>query len=277
MQDAPSRSLTLAQFRSGGAASAMTSGAHCLRQVAQALGEGRIALALQPVMQARALDRPAFHEGLIRLVTRSGEVVSAGEFIEIVEPTPLGRALDRMALRLAIAELGATPDLRLSINLSTGSVGDPHWSAILSAASDADPTLAERLIIEITERAIAAEPAALRAFMTFWGTQGVSFALDDFGAGFTAYRHLRNFRFDIVKIDGHFSRDIHRDVHNQAFMRALLPLARHFEALVVAEAVECEAEARFLTGIGVDALQGYHFGRPELGRASTADTDACIA
>ena len=277
MQDEQSETMGSRAFRSATSAVGNVSVSVWQHRVARALEEGRVALALQPVVQARATDRPAFHEGLIRIIGRTGAVFSAGTFIDAVEPTPVGRSLDRAALRLALAELSAAPDLRLAVNLSPLSIGDTEWSAILEAAIRSDPTLAERLIVEITERAIAFDLAAMRAFLDHWRANGVAFALDDFGAGSTAYRHLRDFRFDIIKIDGQFSRDIHRDPDNQAFMRTLLPLARHFDALTVAEAVESAAEARFLTGLGIDALQGYHFGAPRIGRSADGRPAACTA
>lgn len=238
---------------------------HWPARVTRAIAHGRIALALQPVVLARAPERIAFHEALVRLIGDDGQVICAGAFIDAVEPTSAGRLLDRAALRLAIAELAATPDLRLAVNLSPLGIGDRDWSAILTAAVARHPTLAERLIVEITERGLGADPAAMRAFLDHWRAQGVAFALDDFGAGSTAYRQLRDFRFDIVKLDGSFSRAVDRDLDQQAFLRTLIPLARHFEAMTVAEAVEGPAEAAFLAGLGIDALQGHHFGAPQIG------------
>ncbi len=262
---------TEAPLRAGHRLSAgRRSGSPWPARIIRAIVRGRIALALQPVVLARAPDRIAFHEALVRLVADDGRVISAGAFIDAVEPTPAGRILDRAALRLAIAELAAVPHLRLSVNLSPHGIADREWSAILSAAVDAHPTLAERLIIEITERGLGADLSGTGAFLGHWRTRGVAFALDDFGAGTTAYRHLRDFRFDIVKLDGSFSRAVDRDPDQQAFLRTLIPLARHFEAMTVAEAVEGPAEAAVLAALGVDALQGHHFGAPVLGRPPAA-------
>lgn len=277
MRDETSATVSAASGQGAAAVAGPQAAAGWPDRVEQALAEDRIALALQPVVMAAAPDRPAFHEGLIRLIERDGTIVAAGTFIEAVEPTPTGRALDRAALRLALGALTETPDLRLAVNLSPLGFGDCEWGSILAEAVQANPTLAERLIIEVTERAHAVDRALMRAFMDHWRAQGIAFALDDFGAGSTGCRHLSDFRFDIVKIDGSFSRAVHSDPDNQAFLRFLIPLARHFEALTVAEAVECAAEARFLAGLGVDALQGFHFGAPRIGRAVGSAAAALIA
>ena len=94
--------------------------------------------------------------------------------------------------------------------------------------------------------------------------QGVSFALDDFGAGYTSFRILKEVRFDIIKIDGYFIRDIHTNRDNQALTKVLIDIAGHFEMMVVAEAVEKQEEMVFLRDMNVDCQQGYLFGRPEV-------------
>jgi EAL domain-containing protein (putative c-di-GMP-specific phosphodiesterase class I) len=91
---------------------------------------------------------------------------------------------------------------------------------------------------------------------------GCAFALDDFGAGATGFRHFRDFRFDMVKIDGAFARGVHGNRDAQVLVEALVGVARHFEMLTVAEQVEGEADAGWLRRAGVDCLQGYLYGRP---------------
>jgi EAL domain-containing protein (putative c-di-GMP-specific phosphodiesterase class I) len=93
---------------------------------------------------------------------------------------------------------------------------------------------------------------------------GVSFALDDFGAGYTAFRHFKDFYFDIVKIDRGFVRHIHEDADNQILTQALVSIAQHFDMFTVAEGIEVPAEAQYLIDAGIDCLQGYLFGAPQL-------------
>ncbi|MEM1361893.1 MAG: EAL domain-containing protein [Pseudomonadota bacterium] len=238
--------------------------------VAQALAAGRINLAFQPVVMARATRRVAFHEALVRVIDPSGRVVPAGFFIEAVEDLPLGRQLDAEALRLGLLALQDAPDLRLSVNLSAKSLQDAGWWSTLEAGLAGDPTLAERLVLEITERAVMQSPIKSQDALAKLQTRGISIALDDFGAGQTAFRHLRDFRFDLVKIDGSFCRDIATDPDNRALVTALVGLGAHFDMMIVAEHVACGRDAAVLAGLGVDCLQGFHFGRPVL---KTPNTD----
>ncbi len=123
-----------------------------------------------------------------------------------------------------------------------------------------DDTAAERLILEVTETSAMAMPDLVTVFMQDLQQRGVAFALDDFGAGYTSFRYLRDFYFDIVKIDGQFIKGIADNPDNQVLTQALLDIARHFDMFTVAESVETAKDAQYLMELGIDCLQGYYFG-----------------
>lgn len=229
---------------------------------AAALANGRVALACQPIVNSADPGRVAFCEGLLRLFGPDGQPLATGAVIAAVEAGPLGRALDRRALALALAELRRQPDLRLSVNLSAHGLTDRAWFALVEAALDGDATLAERLIIEITETAPPAHAAALRDFAQHWQRRGVALALDDFGRGHTGFAQLLDLRWDVLKIDGGLCQRAAAEPGARRVVAALAELGRHFEALVVGEAVETAAQAATLMELGVEALQGFHFGAP---------------
>lgn len=233
-----------------------------VRLVAEALAEGRVMLAFQPVVSTSAPEHPAFYEGLIRVMDRTGRIIPARNFIGSVEMTELGRKIDCMALKLGLQVLEQEPTLRLAINMSARSIGYAKWKKVLNHGLKNDPSVAERLILEITESSAMVMPDVVQAFMSELQSYGISFALDDFGAGYTAFRYLRDFYFDIVKIDGGFIRDIHKNPDNQVLTKAIISLAKHFEMYTVAEFVESEQDAEFLINAGIDCMQGYYFGAP---------------
>ncbi|MCK0126761.1 EAL domain-containing protein [Gelidibacter sp. F2691] len=232
--------------------------------VREALRKKRVRLAFQPVVQTTQPDRRAFFEGLIRVLDRNGRVIPAKDFIDAVEDQELGRILDALALEKGLEALQAEPNLRLSINMSARSIGYPGWKKVLERGLEDDPHLGERLILEITERTAITMPELVQVFMAEMQGHGISFALDDFGAGYTSFKYLKDFYFDIIKIDGEFVRGIHRDPDNQILTQALVSVARHFDMFTVAESVETAEDAAFLTQIGVDCMQGYYFGVPTL-------------
>ncbi|MCX7646091.1 MAG: EAL domain-containing protein [Rhodobacteraceae bacterium] len=233
-----------------------------LELVREALRRGDVLLAFQPVVRSRDPGSIAFHEGLIRVLDPQGRVIPARQFIAAAEMTEAGRILDSLALELGLAELAREPGLRLSINMSARSIAYPRWTEALHRGLERDPTAAERLILEITEASAMVIPDITAHFMKGLQRKGISFALDDFGAGFTAFRYLRDFTFDAVKLDGQFIRGIHADPDNQCLARALLSIAEHFDMFTIAEAVETPEEATFLADLGFDCQQGYVHGAP---------------
>ncbi|HRV61632.1 EAL domain-containing protein [Albidovulum sp.] len=233
-----------------------------IRMVQAAVDRKEVMLAFQPVVPATNPGQPAFHEALIRVLDETQRIIPAGDFIEAIETTELGRKIDCLALELGLAELHAVPGLRLSVNMSARSIGYPQWTRVLHRGLAQDPTIGERLILEITEASAMVVPDMVAVFMRELQDQGLAFALDDFGAGFTSFRYLKDFYFDILKIDGQFIRGIAANRDNQCLTKALLGIAHHFEMFAVAESVENDRDAAYLARIGMDCLQGYHFGAP---------------
>lgn len=235
-----------------------------LAMVRNAVDRRNVLMAYQPVVQAARQDRIAFHEGLLRVMDSTGRIIPARDFIPIVENTELGRKLDCIALETGLRTLAENPTLRLAINMSARSIGYPAWMKILNCGIVIDDTVAERLILEITESSAMQMPELVSVFMQEFQQRGVSFSLDDFGAGYTSFRYLREFYFDILKIDGQFIRGIASNPDNQVLTEALLGIARHFDMFTVAEAVETAADAAYLSELGLDCLQGYYFGAPTI-------------
>jgi EAL domain-containing protein (putative c-di-GMP-specific phosphodiesterase class I) len=234
------------------------------RMVDEALRDRRVRLAFQPVLPAGNPTRPVFYEGLARILDPTGRPIPAAQFIAAVETRETGRQIDCISLELGLRALHANPGIRLSVNMSARSIGYPRWMRTLEAGLIADPSLAGRLILEITESSAMLVPDIVCVFMAELQARGVRFALDDFGQGFTAFRYLRDFDFDILKIDGQFIRGIAGDPDNQVLARALVSIAGHFQMLTIAESVETAADARWLAEAGVDCLQGYHLAAPTL-------------
>lgn len=233
-----------------------------LQMVADAIKHKQTLLAYQPVVLAHEPDRVAFHEGLIRVLDETGRVIPAKDFMPVIEDTELGRKIDVLALRMGLTTLQQNPELRLSINMSARSIGYSSWNQTMRRFLNRDKTLGERLILEITESSAMLVPELVKDFMENLQDQGVCFAMDDFGSGYTAIRYFKDFYFDVLKIDGQFSRGIAEDPDNRALVAALISIARHFDMMTVAEAVENSEDASTLASLGADCLQGYYFAAP---------------
>lgn len=232
-----------------------------LEMVRNALEHKQVLLAYQPIMHATG-STVAFYEGLIRVLDETGRIIPAKEFINVVEETEMGRIIDCLALEKGLRVLRQNPDLRLSINMSARSIGYGRWKSVLERNLRKAPDVGERLILEITESSAMLVPELVISFMDELQNMGVCFALDDFGSGHTSFRYLRDFYFDMIKIDGQFIRGVAHNPDNQVLVRALASIAHHFDMFSVGEFVENAEDAQFLANAGIDCLQGYYYGAP---------------
>jgi diguanylate cyclase (GGDEF)-like protein len=237
-------------------------------ELVAAFNENRFSLAFQPVADAKT-RAPVFHEALLRLARPNRPTSSAGDFIALSERLGLIRLIDRRALDLVFQTAAASPS-RLSFNVSAETVADSEWLAHFSGILSRSPDISARLIVEITETAIMRNLDEATRFVALLHDLGCQLAIDDFGAGFSSFRSLRELDVDLVKIDGAFVENLTRNHDDQVFARALIELARNFDIKTVAEKVQDEETARVLTEWGVDYLQGNLTGAANNDRLMTA-------
>ena len=224
-------------------------------EIVTALNDRRIVAAFEPVVTARSRE-PAFYECLVRMEQGDGQVLLAPDIVPVAERLGLIRLVDHRILELVVAELVASPDVQLSLNISPETTMDPDWSATIESLMRAHPGVAERLIVEITETVAIQDIDDIRGFVTRLKNFGSRIAIDDFGAGYTSFRNLRKLGVDIVKIDGAFVQNIARSADDRAFVQTLIDLARRLNIKTVAEWVQDEEAAVMLREWGCDYIQG---------------------
>ena len=233
--------------------------------IIRALNDRRMMIALQPIVTSRSHE-PELYECLLRMRRLDGSVVSASEFIHVAEQFGLSKLIDYRVLELAVDLLRATPKIKLALNISATTTTDPQWMAALEGFTGKDRTLTERLTVEITETAAISDIKAAIKFVSTLKALGCRVALDDFGAGYTSFRSLRELGVDMVKIDGSFIENLGTDAEDEVFVRTLIDLARSFGVVTVGEWVSDERTVKLLEKAGVSYMQGYFFGAPELQR-----------
>jgi len=241
-------------------------------RVQQALRDGRLVFAFQPVVVANtgAVD---YYECLLRMIDEDGNIVAAGDFMPIIEQLGFIRTIDRYVLERAVAEVTANPGICLGFNISGLTATDYAWLRAITNLLRGKPEIARRLVVEITETAALHDVEESARFVNALRELGCRIALDDFGAGFTSLRHLQTLAVDTVKIDGSFIRNLGQNYDNQMFLRHLVGLANGLGLATVAECVETAREAAILRREGVGYLQGYLIGKPMVERP-WVETDA---
>lgn len=236
-----------------------------LHEVQQAIQENRLVFAFQPIVECETKD-VAYYECLLRLLRKDDTIVTAAEFVPTLEQLGYARLIDHYALGLALKELEAHPNVVLALNVSSLTATDPTWLSKFVLALKDRPSLSRRLIVEITETAALQDIAESARFVATLRGLGCLVALDDFGAGFTSFHHLKVLPVDILKIDGTFVSGMSKSPENQLLVKTLVDLAEGFRMRTVAECVETKEDVDALYKLGVHQMQGYYLGRPEIER-----------
>jgi len=231
-----------------------------------ALHENKLRLAYQPIVDAKTGD-VAHYECLLRLKGDDGSITSAGALIPVAERMGLIDVIDQLVLEMVVEDLLRSPDLKLAFNVSNLTTNDPEWLDMFVRILEASPEIAPRMTIEITETASHRDMKETAYFVASLQALGCKVALDDFGSGFTSFRQLKSLSCDLIKIDGSFVRDIESNADNRFFVKTLLDFTHGFGLKSVAEMVENGESAKILMDLGVDYMQGYYFGKPEIRRA----------
>mgnify|MGYP006275159441 CR=1 FL=1 len=230
-----------------------------------ALEGDRFVLWGQPIVSTDGDSREHF-EILIRMLDDDDSLISPGDFIPAAEKYNLMPAVDRWVLTSAFkrlstfAEGGRTP--MVSINLSGASIADEgmlDFIRRLFESSQVEPT---QICLEITETTAIANMSRATSFIKRLKSLGVSFALDDFGNGFSSFAYLKHLPVDYLKIDGSFVRDIADDPIDFALVQSVNTIGHVMNMKTIAEYVKDERTQTKLEEIGVDYLQGYQIARP---------------
>ncbi|PRX09507.1 UNVERIFIED_ORG: EAL domain-containing protein (putative c-di-GMP-specific phosphodiesterase class I) [Martelella mediterranea] len=232
---------------------------HAAATAYEALSEGCVAFAEQAIRNA-AGNGTLYDECQARFTCETGERIAPAAHISALERIGLTGAFDKWVVEATVDKLRSRAGIRLGCNLSGLSARVDNWWLHLFPHLLKNRSLAERLVLEITE---TARPYSLKAgagFVEMVHLFGCRVALDDFGAGFSSIGFARDAKFDIIKIDGSYVRRQVAGEHTGSMLDLLVKLAHAVGADVVVEGIETsdeqsaalETEARWLQGYYID-------------------------
>ncbi len=231
--------------------------------IRRAIAQRRFHLDYQPIFGLG--DRSLHHyEALLRPEKRLlGRDEGPQDFVTMAETVGLTEELDLAVVEIALkAASGLPPSQRIAVNISGFSLQSLGFRGSLSALLDANPHAGQALMVELTESAEIEHEAAAAATLEGLRQRGIPVCLDDFGAGAAAFRYLKAFRVDYVKVDGSFVDAALHSERDRSFVASMVDLSIAVGARVVAERIETEETALMMQGLGVHLGQGWHFGRP---------------
>lgn len=170
----------------------------------------------------------------------------------------LGLELELLAIDRALTLLPRLADgVYLSLNASPSTILDEEFAARLDSLESL-----EQIVLEVTEHAPIEDYARFEAALERHRRRGLELAVDDMGAGFASLRHILQLRPDTIKLDRALVDRIDRDRRTRALAVAVTTFALETQTSVTAEGIETASQRSVIRALGVNAGQGYLFGRP---------------
>ena len=121
---------------------------------------------------------------------------------------------------------------------------------------------AELIEFEITESAVMSNSTDAKKFIDGLHSMGISVAMDDFGSGYSSLNVLKDLPFDTLKIDKEFLKDFGKNPRTSAILEGVITMLKDMNTCIVAEGVETEDQAKFLTSLKCDMAQGFLYYKP---------------
>jgi len=197
-------------------------------------------------------------EALVRWPDPRRGFIPPAEFISLAEHTGLIRGLTRVVLRRALREIRESPfeNVSVAVNISVHDLLDPQFPAEIKDQLRAAGIPEDRLVLEVTEGAIMADPGHARLVLSALHETGVQIALDDFGTGYSSLTHLRQLPVDEIKIDRSFVGQMLKEQSDRVIVESIIGLAHNLGLRVVAEGVETHESWERLAELRCDSAQG---------------------
>ncbi len=231
-----------------------------------ALERGELFLVYQPKIEL-STARLAGFEALLRWNNPQLGRVSPEEFIPLAENSgqiiPIGDFVLQQALDFICRwQERGLPAVPVAINLSPRQFRQPELASHIAESLDRRDLPGSVLELEITEGVLLSGHETVSQSLRELSRQGILLAMDDFGTGYSSLGYLREFPFDVLKIDRSFINGIEERDADRELVDAVVAMAQRLKLRVVAEGVEKPEQRRLLQEIGCDHVQGWLFGKP---------------
>ena len=239
---------------------------YVVSQIDDAIAGGWIQAYYQPVVYSK--DRKLCGvEALARWIDPKYGFLSPGMFIPALEDAQLAYKLDLEMLEIVCKNMRRVLDngetiVPTSINFSRAdfSIVDIPTEVVRITSKYNIPT--KYLHIEITESALLDEQFDLKEAMRRLKENGFSIWLDDFGSGYSSFNALKDYAFDVLKLDQEFLKGFDANQKARPLIKAVIEMANQIKMRTLAEGVETEEQAEFLKSIKCEKLQGYLISKP---------------
>ena len=239
---------------------------YVLNNIDKAVKEGYVNVFYQPVMWTSD-SQLCGCEALARWIDPEKGILLPKQFIPVLEECrqihKLDRCVDETVCRQMRESMDAgKPVFPVSLNFSRLDFELMDAVKELEALVEKYQIPRHYLHIEITESALSENDEMLRAAIELLHDKGYALWLDDFGSGYSSLNVLKDYSFDLLKIDMGFLKDFGKNPNSKHIIKNIIDLAASLDMKTLAEGVETEDAVEFLRDVGCGRIQGYFYGRP---------------
>ena len=238
-------------------------------QIKEALKDGpsKFELFAQDIVPLQKESEKFSYEILIRMWDKDKNLISPMDFLPAAERYQLMAEIDMHVLWTYLETVTKNKkhikNLHSAhINLAGSTLNNADFQAKIKEAINFFDFPWEKLELEITESSAIGNFNQANEFISWLKIQKIGLALDDFGTGMASFEYLKSLPFDVVKIDGSFVKDMHKDPIDKAVIKYIQEIAHLKGQETVAEYVETKEDVEELKAIGVTYGQGYYLGKP---------------
>ena len=239
---------------------------YVVTHIDEAIEKGYLKAFYQPVVwsKGRALCGA---EALARWIDPKYGFMSPAKFIPALENARLVYKLDKEILRLVCQDIrynldNGLPVLPVSINFSRADFGLIDIVQVVTETVEEYKIPHELLHIEITESALTDEEDTLKLTINRLHENGFATWLDDFGSGYSSFNVLKDYEFDVLKLDMKFLTGFSDNTKARALIKSVISMADQIGMKTLCEGVETMEQAAFLEEASCGRLQGYLYGKP---------------
>ncbi len=239
---------------------------YIVNHIDTAIENGYIKVFYQPVVSATDGSICGL-EALARWKDPNYGLLPPGAFIEILEEYRQIYKLDQYIIRQVCRDYRESADQHLpfvpvSLNFSRLDFELCDIVSFISETAEEFQVPHEFLDIEITESALTDQQNFLQTAVRTLRNSGFKVWLDDFGSGYSSLNVLKDYQFDVLKIDMKFLSGFPDNAKTQPILISIVNLAKQLSMLSLTEGVETKEQFEFLCSIGCDRAQGYLFSKP---------------
>jgi sensor c-di-GMP phosphodiesterase-like protein len=229
-----------------------------------AIQRGELQVLYQPIFDLDSRNCVGA-EALLRWRRPDGTLTSPELFIPMAENTGQIRQMTDFVLQRLLEQLGqllrANPQLYISVNLAACDVMVPRIGQVIARLLALHRVAARQIAFEVTERGLV-DVVVARENLQALRDVGHQVLIDDFGTGYCSLAYLQTLPVDCLKIDKAFIDALGHDAASSGVAPHIIRMAQALQLKVIAEGIEHEAQAEFLSSEGVKFGQGWLFAHP---------------